>query len=139
MRRDPSLTFTQASHNRSVDPRSVHKHFGSAFRKDSSGRIKARPSDRFRQTLYIPSAEAGEEIPVPTKTSRERQLVGQWMGGLNLAGRGNFSKLRKFPHGQIVGGVRLPTGAHEVQRILNALAEAESPFEGLYRTLARSS
>jgi hypothetical protein len=139
MRRDPSLTFTQAARNRGVDPRSVRKHIGSAFRKDSSGRIRARASDPFRQTLYIPSTKPGVSIPVPTRNSRERQLVGRWMAAINAAGRGDFSKLKKFPRGQVVGGVRLPTGTHEVQGILRALAEEEAPYEGLYRTIARPS
>lgn len=139
MRRDPSLTFTQATRNREIDPRSVRKRIASAFRKDSSGRIKARASDRFRQTLYIPSTKPGVRIPVSTRNSHERRSVGRWLDALNAAGRGDFSKLKKFPRGQFVGGVRLPTGTYEVQRIVAALAEEEAPFEGLYRSIARPS
>jgi hypothetical protein len=139
MRRNPTLTFTQASHNRRIDPRSVRKHIASAFRKDSSGRVKARPSDRFRATLYIPSAKPGVQIPVPTRGSRERKLLGRWMDAINAAGRGDFSKMKEFTRGHVVGGVRLSTGDYEVQQILRALAEEESPFEGLYRSLARPS
>jgi len=139
MLRNPSLTFTQAARNRDVDPRSVRKQLSSVLFKDSSGRIKARSSDRFHETLHIPSTQPGVSIPNPTKSRRERRLVGRWMAALNDAGRGDFSKIRKFPKGQSVGGVRLPTDIHEVQRILNALAEEESPYEGLYRTLARPS
>ncbi len=139
MRRDPSLTLTQAARNREVDPRSVRKQLPSAFLTDSSGRIRARESDRYRQTLHIPSSRPGVLIPVPTKNSRERQLLGQWMDAINAAGRRDFSKITKFPRRQIVGGVRLATGPRTVQRILNALAEQEEPFEGLYRSLARPS
>ena len=139
MRRDPSLTFTQACLKRGIDPRTVRKYIASAFRKDSSGRVRARPSDRFRKTLHIPTTKPGVRIPVPTKNSRERQLVGSWMAAINAAGRGDFSKLREFPRGQFVGGVRLPTGTYEVQRILSAMAEEEAPYEGLYRSLARPS
>jgi len=139
MRRDPTLTFTRAAHNRKIDPRSVRKQIASAFYKDPSGRIRARGADRFRQTLHIPTAKPGVQIPVQTRTSRERQLLGRWMDALNAARRGDFSKMKKFPVGQSVGGVRLPTGAYEVQRILEALAEEESPFEGLYRSIARPS
>jgi hypothetical protein len=139
MRRDASLTFAQAARNREIDPRTVRKHIASVFRKNSSGRIRARPSDRFRPTLHIPSTTPGVSIPVPTKNSRERQLLGRWLGAINAAGRGDFSRLKKFPRKQFVGGVRLPTGAYEVQRILDALAEEEAPFEGLYRGLARPS
>ena len=61
------------------------------------------------------------------------------MDALNTAGRGDFSKIRKFPEGKSVGGVRLATNDHEIQLILDAMAEEESPFEGLYRNLARPS
>ena len=139
LRRNPKLSFTQAAHKRHIDPRTVRKKIPSAFRKDPSGRIKVRPTDRYRQTLYIPSHMPGEEISVVTKNSRERQIIGRWMSALNYAKRGDFSKIRELPPNPSVRGVRLPTGPYEVQRILNALAERERPFEGLYRTLAISS
>ena len=139
MGRNPSLALTQAARNRGVDPRTVKKHVGSALRRNSSGRIKLRPSDRLRQNLYIPSAEPGEQIPVPTRNSSERRLLGRWMEALNVAGRDDFSKIRKFPRNQSIGGVALPTEDLEIQRILEALAETEAPFEGLYRTMARPS
>jgi len=139
MHRNPSLTFTQAARNRDIDPRAARKQLGSALRKDSSGRIRAAASDRFHKTLHIPSKKPGVRISISTKNLRERQLVGRWMAALNAAGRGDWSKLKKFPRGQVVGGVRFPTGTHEVQLILNALAEEEAPFEGLYRSIARPS
>jgi hypothetical protein len=139
MLRDPSITFTQAARNREVDRRTVRKYFGVALQRDSSGRIKVRPSDRLRQTLYIPGTEPGEEIPVPTSSSHERQLLGKWMAALNHAGRGDFSRIHAFPRGQSIGGITLPTSDYEIQRILDALAEAESPFEGLYRSIAGPS
>jgi hypothetical protein len=139
MLQNPSVSFTKASLKRQVDPRTVLHHFGSDFEKDSSGRIKARPSGRKQQTLFIPGFEAGQEIPIPTKDGRERRLVGRWMAALNAAGRGDFSKMDKFPRNQTIGGVQLPTSKREIQRILEALAEKESPYEGLYRSLARRS
>ena len=139
MRRNPSLTLTQAAHNREIDPRTVRKRLASALHKDSSGRIVPRAKDRFRQILQIPSSKPGVTISVPTRNSAERQLVGRWMAAVNAAKRGDFSELKKFPRGQVVGGVRLPTGEHEVQLILRALAEEEEPFEGLYRSIARPS
>ncbi len=139
MGKNSSLNFTQAARNRNIDPRTVLKHVGSAVQRNSSGRIKPRPSDKLRQTLYIPSAEPGEEIAVSTSNSFERQLLGKWMAALNYAGRGDFSRIRAFPRGQSIGGVSLPTSEHEIQRILDAIAEAESPFEGLYRTIAGPS
>jgi len=139
MRRDPSLSLSEAARKRRIDPRSVRKHVGSKLRKDSSGRVRAKPSDGRHKTLYIPSASPGVSVPVTTRNVRERRLLGKWMAALNAAGRGDFSRIRKFPKRQVIGGVRLATGPKEVQRILNALAEEESPFEGLYRTLVRPS
>jgi hypothetical protein len=139
MLRDVFLSFARALRKRNIDRRTVLHHFGSDFEKDSSGRIKARSIDRRRHTLFIPGSEPGQEIPVPTKNASERRLVGRWMAALNAAGRGDFSQMDKFPRNKSVGGVHLPTNRSEVQRILEALAEKESPFEGLYRTLARPS
>ena len=139
MLRNPSLSFAQAARKRRVDPRTVLHHFRSDFEKDSSGRIKARPKGRKRQILYVPGFEPGHEIPISTKNAGERRVVGRWMEALNAAGRGDFSKMDKFPRNKLIGGVRLPTNRNEVQRILKALAEKESPYEGLYRTLARPS
>jgi hypothetical protein len=139
MLRKPSLSFAQAARKRKVDRRTVLHHYGSDFEKDSSGRIKARPSGQKQQTLFIPGFEAGQEIPVPTKNASERRFVGRWMKALNAAGRNDFSQMDKFPRNKSIGGVRLPTNRNEVQRILKALAEKESPYEGLYRTLARPS
>jgi|ERR1700692_528331 len=139
MLRNPSLTFARATRKRKIDHRTVLRHFGSDFEKDSSGRLKARPIGRKRQTLYVPGFDPGHDTPVPTQNSGERRSVGRWMAALNAAGRGDFSKMDKFPRGKSFGGVHLPTNRNDVQRILRALAEKESPFERLYRTLARPS
>ena len=61
------------------------------------------------------------------------------MAALNAAGRDHWSKMMKFPKGQKVGGILLETDPNEVQAILLALAEEESPYEGLYRRIARPS
>lgn len=139
MLRDPDLSLAQAARNRGVDRRTVQRHFGAALQKNSSGRFKVRPKDRLRQTLYVPGTEPGQLVAVPTSNSDERRLVGRWMAALNSAGRGDFSKIHDFPRNQSIGGVRLPTGENEIQNILDALAEAEAPFEGLYRTIAGPS
>ena len=139
MLRNPKLSLNRAARRRRIDPRSVLTHFPTDFQKDSSGQFKARSNDRSRQTLHLPWFEPGEEIPVPTKSARERRLLARWLGALKAAGRRDFSKIEKFPRGLTIGGVRIPTEKAEIQRILNSLAEAEAPFEGLYRTIARPS
>jgi hypothetical protein len=139
MLRNRSLSFARAARKRRVDPRTILHHFGSDFQKHSSGQIRPRPNDRRRQTLFIPWFEPGEGMPVPTKSARERRLVGRWMAALKAAGRSDFSKMDRFPRNTSIGGVTLPTSRKDVQRILEALAELESPYEGLYRTIARPS
>jgi len=59
------------------------------------------------------------------------------MAALNSAGRNAWSKMKNFPRGKRVGGVLLPTNPAEIQQILRSLADKESPFEGLYRTIVR--
>jgi hypothetical protein len=137
LRRDPSLTLSQAAENRNVGRGTVRKYISSALRRDDSGRVKARPNDRIRETLLLPSTKPDERIPVHTKSFQDRKLVGQWHAALNAAARGDFSLIRKFPRGQMVGGVLLPTGPYQIQKILAAQAEAETKLEGPYRTLAR--
>jgi hypothetical protein len=139
MLQDPSLTFARAARKRGIDPRTVLKHLPGGFRKHSSGRIIARAVTGRRKLLYIPWFEPGEVMPVPTNSKAERLLVGRWMAALNAARDGDFSKIDDFPKNTRIGGVLLPTKHAEVQRILVSLAEQESPFEGLYRTIVRRS
>jgi hypothetical protein len=139
MLKDPSLSFTRASRRRRIDPRTVRKYNPRWFRKDPAGRIRAYAIPRRQKTLYIPWFEPGEVMPVPTKSKKERLLLGQWMAALNAARYGDFSKIDKFPKNTRIGGVLLPTKRAEVQQILVSLAEQESPFEGLYRTIVRRS
>ncbi len=139
MLHNKSLSLTRAALKRQIDPRSVLKHFPTDFQKDPSGRFKVRRNDQARKTLFIPGFEPGEEIPVATKNARERRFLGRWMSALKASGRGDFSKIDKFPRGMRIGGVHLSTSHDAIQHILNSLAEAESPYESLYRTLARPS
>jgi hypothetical protein len=132
LRRDPNLTFTQAAKNREVSPRSVWTHIGSELKEDPSGRIRVTKSDRLRATLHIPSTKPDVLIPIHTKSSSERYLVGEWFASINEAARGDFERLNRFPKGIVLDGVPLPTGASEVQQILEAMESAETPFEQLY-------
>ena len=133
LRRDPNLTVTQAAANREVSLRSIWKHIGSELKQGRpGGRIRVTKSDRLRATLRIPSTKPDVLIPIHTKSSRERYLVGEWFASINEAARGDFDRLNKFPKGTVISGVQLPTGADEVQRTLEAMEGAESPFERLY-------
>jgi hypothetical protein len=135
MRRDPNLTFSQATKNRGISTRSVRKQIRSQLKqKHPGGRIRATSSDRLSATLHIPSTKPDVLIPIHTKSSKHRSLVGEWFASVKEAGGGDFSRLSRFPKGTYIDGVRLPTGAYEVQRILEAMETSESPFERLYAT-----
>ena len=133
LRRDPKLTLSQAVKNREVSPRSIWKYIGTQLKRErSGGRLRVTSSDRLRATLHIPSTKPDVLIPIHTKSSKERYLVGEWFASIVEAGRGDFSRLNQFPKETYIDGVRLPTGAYEVQKILEAMENSESPFERLY-------
>jgi hypothetical protein len=135
LRRDPNLSFTQAAKNREISARSVRKQIGSQLKQERpGGRIRVTVSDRIRVTMQIPSTRPDVLIPIHTKRSKERYLVGEWIAAIKEAGRGDFARLNRFPKGTYIDGVRLPTGAYEVQKILEAMETSESPFERLYAT-----
>lgn len=133
LRRDPKLTLSRAAKNREVSPRSIRRYIGSQLKQErSGGRLRVTSSDRLRATVHIPSTRPDVLIPIHTKSSKERYLVGEWFASIVEAGRGDFSRLNQFPKGTYIEGVRLPTGAYEVQKILEAMENSESPFERLY-------
>ena len=133
LRRDPNLTLTQAAKNRGISPRSIWKYIGSQLKREGFGRrIRVTTSDRLRATLLIPSTKPDVLIPIHTRSSKERYLVGEWLASIIEARGGDFSRLNRFPKGTFIDGVRLPTGAYEVQKILEAMENSESPFERLY-------
>ena|SRR5215469_175840 len=135
LRRDPKLTLTQAARNREVSLRSIRKYVESQLRQERpAGRIRVTTSDRLRATLHIPSTKPDVLIPIHTRSSKERYLVGEWFAAIKEAGRGDVARLNRFPKGTYIDGVRLPTGVYEVQKILEAMETSESPFEQLYAT-----
>lgn len=133
LRRNPELTVTQAARNREISPRSVRKYIGSQLKQERSGaKLRVTTSDLLRATLHIPSTKPDVLIPIHTKNSRERYLVGEWFASINEASRGDFARLDRFPKGTVIDGVLLPTDSEEVQQILEAMEGAETPFERLY-------
>jgi hypothetical protein len=139
LRRDPNLSFTQAAKNREISTRSVREEIRSQLKQERPrGRIRVTASDRIRETLHIPSTKPDVLIPIHTKSSKERYLVGEWFASIVEAGRDDFSRLNRFPKGTYIDGVRLPTGAYEVQNILEAMETSEIPFERLYATAGSS-
>jgi hypothetical protein len=134
VRRDSMNAARSAGPSLSLYP-SQTDALGSCTKEDrccSGGKLRVTSSDRLRATLHIPSTKPDVLIPIHTKSSRERYLVGEWFASIVEAGRGDFSRLNQFPKGIYIDGVRLPTGAYEVHKILEAMENSESPFERLY-------
>ena len=138
-RRDPNLTVTRAAKNREISIRSLRKYIGSQLiQEHHGGRIRVSKSDRLRATLNIPSTKPDVLIPIRTKSSRERYLIGEWQASLNGARGGDFGRMNRFPKGTVIGGVLLPTDPQEVQQILEAMESSETPFERLYAVAGAS-
>jgi hypothetical protein len=130
------LSFTGAAKRWHLDARTFRQHARSGLRTLQSGRVKALNHDRIRYGFEKPTTKPGQYHPVETRSLAERQLYVQWRVAVEAAGKDDWSQIDAFPKNTFLGGVRLPTGRHEVQRILEALAEEGAPFEGPYRVPA---
>src|SRR5262245_14199683 len=86
MRHDPNLSLMHAAKLEGVKPQTVKKYFPAALKK-TNNKFQATKSDRYGATLYIPDAN-GHEIPVKTRSSREREQLGQYLRDLGRHLRG---------------------------------------------------
>jgi hypothetical protein len=135
LRRNPEFTISQAAHNREVSLSTIRRYIGSQLKQDRpGGRITVTKGDRLSAYLYIPTTQPDVFQNIHAHGSEERALVGEWIAALNEAARGDFTRINKFPKGKSIDGVRLPTDTYEVQRVLEAMANSEKPFEDLYAT-----
>jgi hypothetical protein len=126
MRHDLSLSLTHAARLQAVRPETVKKYFPSALKK-ANGKFRATKTDRYATTLYVPGAD-GNEVPVKTRSSKEREQLGQYLRDLGRYLRGNRGALSKW-HGKKIAGVELVTD----KRTLIAIEPALSDFS-LYRS-----
>lgn len=126
MRHDPKLSLTHAAKLQGVKPETVKKYFPSALKK-ANGKFQATKSDRYGATLYVPDAN-GHAVPVRTRSSKEREQLGQYLRDLGRYLRGNRHALSKW-QGKKVAGVELLTD----KGILVAIEPALSDFS-LYRS-----
>jgi hypothetical protein len=125
MRHDPSLLLSHAAKLQGVKGETIKKYFPSALRK-RKGKFRVTKSDRYTATLYIPDAQ-GNAIPVKTRSSREREELGEYLRDLGRYLRGNRDALAKW-HGRQVGGVELVTE----KRVIIDIEQPLSDFS-LYR------
>jgi hypothetical protein len=126
MRHDPNLSLSHAAKLQGVRAETVKKYFPSALKK-ANGKFQVAKSDRYAATLYIPDAD-GDEVPVKTHSSREREQLGQYLRDLGRYLRGNRNALSKW-QGKKVAGIELVPD----KRTLMAIEPALSGFS-LYRS-----
>ena len=131
MRDDPTLSLSHAARLEGVKPETVKKYFPSALKK-SNGKFRAAKSDRYTATLYIPDAK-GNPVAVKTRSSRDREALGQYLHDLGRYLRGDRDALSRW-RGRKVAGVELVTD----ERAIMAIEPALSDFS-LYRAVNSGS
>jgi hypothetical protein len=120
MRHDRNLSLTHAARLEGVKPETVKKYFPAALKK-KNGKFQATKSDRYSATLFVPDAN-GHEIPVKTRSSREREQLGQYLRDLGRHLRGKRGALSKW-QGKKIAGVELVTDGRTIVTIEPALSE----------------
>lgn len=120
MRNDPALSLSRAARLEGVKPETVKKYFPSALKK-SKGRVRATKSDRYTATLYIPDAQ-GNPVPVKTRSSRDREALGQYLRDLGRYLRGDRRALSRW-RGRKVAGVELVTDETAIVSMEPALSD----------------
>jgi hypothetical protein len=126
MRHDRSLSLTHAAKLQGVKSKTIKKYFPSALKK-ANGKFRATKSDRYAATLYVPDAH-GDSVAVKTRSSKEREQLGQYLRDLGRYLRGKRDALAPW-HGKRIAGVELVTAG----RAIVAIEPALSDFS-LYRT-----
>jgi hypothetical protein len=120
MRRDPKLSLSHAAKLQGVKRETIKKYFPSALRR-SEGKFRATKSDRYAATLYIPDAYSNS-VPVHTRSSKDREALGQYLRDLGRYLRGKRDALAPW-HGKRVAGVELVTAGRVIAAIEPALSE----------------
>ncbi len=136
--RDKGISFTEAASRWHLNRRTFRKYARSGLHTlPSTGRVRSKKTDRVHYLFFKPTTKPGKYDPVETKSLKERQTYVQWRVALDAAKGGDSEKMEEFiaeyGHSPLIGGVRLPTSVHEIQKISDALAEEGTKFEGPYR------
>lgn len=130
--RRTGMPWREAEKDAGIQARIAELYFPKAFFRDSRGRRQTRTYDRYVERLQLPTAQPGKLRVVRARGSHQRSLCGQWLNALKAAGRGDFGPIDAFPRDIVIDGYHLATEHDEVQRIVEAQAESDSPLEELY-------
>jgi len=126
MRRNPRLSLSHAAKLEGVKVETVKKYMPSALGK-ANGKFRATKSDCYSATLYVPDAQ-GNSVAVKTRSSKDREALGQYLRDLGRYLRGKRDALAPW-HGKRIAGVELVTSIRTIAAIEPALSEFS-----LYRT-----
>ena len=119
-RRDPNLSLTHAAKLQGVKAETVKKYFSSALKK-TNGKFRATKSDRYTATLYVPDAD-GNSVAVKTRSSKDREALGQYLRDLGRYLRGDRNALSAW-QGKKIAGVELLTAGRTITTIEPALSD----------------
>lgn len=128
MRHNPRLSLSHAAKLEGIKAETVKKYFPSALEK-STGKYRVTKSDRYTETLYIPDAQ-GNPVAVKTRSSKDREALGQYLRDLGRYLRGNRDALSGW-QGKKIAGFELVTD----ERAITAMEPALSDFS-LYRSFS---
>jgi hypothetical protein len=120
MRHDPNLSLTHAAKLQGVKVQTVKKYFTPALNK-ANGKFHATKSDRYTATLYVPDAY-GNSVAVKTRSSKDREALGQYLRDLGRYLRGKRDSLAPW-HGKKIAGLELVTDGRTLAAIEPALSE----------------
>lgn len=126
MRHDPKLSLTHAAKLEGVKPETLKKYFPSALEK-TKGKFRTTKSDRYATTLHVPDASGGS-VAIKTRSSRDREALGQYLCDLGRYLRGDRDALLRW-QGKKIAGIELVTD----ERAIIAMEPALSDF-ALYRS-----
>ncbi len=130
--RTEGLSLSSAAREEGVSPATVLRHAKTALRKTSTGRYKARKTDRLLRSLIIPTSEGLAEIA--TADSRAASIVGEYWNAVNtFLDTGDDTALARFQ------GVSIRDAHGNAVRLLTDVAQLEHlgsfgmlSFESIY-------
>ena len=130
--RAEGLSLRQASREYGIDARTVVRLGGTALRKASNGRYKAKASDRLLRVMIIPTREGTREVA--TRDSREASRIAEYSNAVQkYLQTGNDAALRKLRRKTVTDAsgkrIRLITNLAELDRLGSA---GVLSFESLY-------
>ena len=120
MRREPSLSLTQAAKLHGVKRETVRKYFSGVFKK-VGGHFKAAQADRYAQTLYLFDPQ-GNKVPIKTRSSKDRKAASRYLRDVGRYLRGQRDALAKW-HGKRIAGLELVTAGRTLVSLEPLLSE----------------